>query len=633
MAEESDKDKMSSAAKSVPTISVEQFASAFALRPHLFSWFLGAGASAASGIPTGYAMIRDFRKRIYCRETGYQAAEIDAADPLWIERIDEFFRKKALLPPEDDPSTYSKAFEMVFPDERHRRQYIDDAISRGNPSFAHRALASLMSDGKVACVFTTNFDPLIEESATIADQLLPPDQRSRPTVAALDSADRALRCLQESDWPLIAKLHGDYQSVAIKNTGSELEKQDERMRHVLVQACARFGLIVVGYSGRDASVMDALSYALAQKPAFPAGLFWVTASISKLLPAVRSFLEAAIHAGIKVAVVECQTFDELAAALIAEAKLPDVLRAHVAQHQGPPRLQPVKLFGSDAREFPVLRYSALRIESMPKIARRIVLKEAVSPQAARKLLKDAKCRAVVAAMGHELAAFGRDDEILSAFESAGPKLLGHYDLDPEKDSRARGLIYDALVKALASRRPLIPRYRSSGHALIVAGPRDGEDKAKVQRRTNELKRLTAAYQSSLTGQVPLLGYPYYEGVHLKFDILESRWWCGFEPFTFVDLPREPEQQAGGIADELGRSLERRVDPAADWRRERWAQKYNRDWARIIDAWAAMLAPIDASTVSPFKLEDSEGVNATFILSPWTGFSRPAHHHQYFERTK
>jgi NAD-dependent SIR2 family protein deacetylase len=625
--------KMSSATKSVPTVSVEQFASIFALRPHLFSWLLGAGASAASGIPTGYAMIRDFRKRIYCRETGYKSAEIDAGDPLWVERIDEFFRKHALLPPEDDPSTYSKAFEMVFPDERHRRQYIDDAISKGNPSYAHRALASLMANGKVSCVFTTNFDPLIENSAIIADQLLPPDRQSRPTVAALDSADRALRCLAESDWPLIAKLHGDYQSVAIKNTGNELEKQDERMRQVLIQACGRFGLVLVGYSGRDTSVMETLTAALQQKPAFPAGLFWVTSSVSKLLPAVRTFLDAAINAGVNVAAVECQTFDELAAVLIGEAKLPDVLRAHVVQHQGPPRLQAVKLVGGDSREFPVLRYSALRIESMPTVARRIVLNNVVSSEQARKLLKDAKCRAVVAAMGRELAAFGKDDEILAAFASLSPKTLGNYDLDPENDSRARGLIYEALVKALASRHPLIPRYKSSGHALLVAAPRGDEDEAKRQRRVSELKRLTAAYESSLTGHVPVLAYPYHEGVHLKLDSFEGRWWCGFEPFTFVDLPREPEQQADTAMDELGRSPARRPDPAGDWRRERWAQKYNGHWARIIDAWAAMLAPTDACTVTPFKLPHSEGVGATFVLSPWTGFSRPAHHHHYFERTK
>ena len=94
----------------VPVISAGEFASAFALRPHLFAWFLGAGASAAAGIPTGYAMIRDFKARIYCRETGYSLREIDAADPLWVARIDEFFRKSSILPPDGDPKEYSAAF-------------------------------------------------------------------------------------------------------------------------------------------------------------------------------------------------------------------------------------------------------------------------------------------------------------------------------------------------------------------------------------------------------------------------------------------------------------------------------------------------------------------------------------------
>jgi NAD-dependent SIR2 family protein deacetylase len=616
----------------VSTISTGQFASGFALRPHLFSWFLGAGASAASGIPTGYAMIRDFRKRIYCRETGYHSAEIDVADPLWIERIDQFFRKNTLLPPEDDPSTYSRAFEMVYPNERHRRQYIDDAISKGNPSFAHRVLASLMADKKVSCVFTTNFDPLIETSVTVADQLLPADLRSLPTVAALDSAARALRCLEESDWPLIAKLHGDYQSIEIKNTGSELEKQDEHMRRVLVQACGRFGLVVVGYSGRDTSVMDALNSAIDQKPSFPSGLFWVTSSRAKLLPAVRNFLEKAMAAGVDVAVVESQNFDELAAALITEVNLPDVLREHVVQRQGAPRLQAATLPRREAREFPVLRYSALRIEKLPKVARRIVLRNAVSGETARKLLKAAKCRAVVAAMGYELLGFGRDREILTAFESVGPKVDGLHDLDAENDSRARGLIYEALVKALARKRPLLPRYRASGHSLIITVGRNGESEERARRREDELSRLKAAYRSSLTGQVPHLEYPYREGVHLKLDIFDGRWWCGFEPFTFVELPRQADTETAET-DELGRSLERPRDPTADWRRERWAQKYNRDWANIIGAWAAILAPPESPTISLAALQDDEGVDASFVLSPLTGFSRPSHHHPYFERTK
>lgn len=78
----------------IQIMSAADLASAFALRPHLFAWFLGAGASAASGIPTGYAMIRDFKTRIFCRETGYSLREVDSGDQLWIERIDDFFGER-----------------------------------------------------------------------------------------------------------------------------------------------------------------------------------------------------------------------------------------------------------------------------------------------------------------------------------------------------------------------------------------------------------------------------------------------------------------------------------------------------------------------------------------------------------
>jgi hypothetical protein len=132
---------------------------------------------------------------------------------VWIDRIDEFFRRTSLLPPDGDPTEYAAAFEAVYPQPRHRRQYIDDAISKGAPCFGHKVLGSLVAAGKADCIFTTNFDPLIEEAALSANALLPTAKQRRPTVAAIDSAERAMRCLNESDWPLVAKLHGDYQSI------------------------------------------------------------------------------------------------------------------------------------------------------------------------------------------------------------------------------------------------------------------------------------------------------------------------------------------------------------------------------------------------------------------------------------
>jgi hypothetical protein len=601
------------------------------------AWFLGAGASAASGIPTGYAMIRDFKAQIFCRETGLSKREIDTADPIWIERIDAFFRRTSLLPADGEPTEYAKAFEAVYPQPRHRRQYIDDAISKGTPSFGHKMLGSLMAAGKVDCVFTTNFDPLIEESAHLANAVLPVGGQNRPTVAAIDSAHRAMRCLNEFDWPLVAKLHGDYQSIALKNIGSELETQDAQMRHALEEAGKRFGMVFVGYSGRDASIMEALTEVLDTPSPFPNGLYWVTSSTSRLLPAVTEFLNRAQAAGVDVAVVECATFDELAANIIKTTDLPPLLFDRVMEGRPTPRLVPVQLPTTEARAFPVLRYSSLLVEKIPRTARRVRLAQSTTTPAVRELLKAKGARATVMALGRELAVFGRDRDVVDALAPLGATLAGEIELDPIADSWAMGLLYDALVRALARRVPLIPRYKRAGHSVVVAPPGEGDHPERARWHAEVLSKLRSAYGSDLTGTTARLGFPFQEGVFLKLDMIDGRWWCGFEPYTFVHLPRSEESQvdsedAEPSADTMGTRPGRRGDPAGDWRRERWAQRYNKNWAAIIAAWAQLLTSASGRTKTAFGLEDGSGIDAVFQVSPVTGWSRPGHHHVYFDRT-
>ena len=633
---------MSNLGITVPTMSAAHFATAFALRPNLVSWFLGAGASAASGIPTGYAMIRDFKAQIFCRENNLSKREIDAADPVWIERIDAYFRQTSLLPPDGDPAEYAAAFEAVYPQARHRRQYIDDAIKKGTPCFGHKVLGCLTAAAKIDCVFTTNFDPLLEESAVAASAILPIAEQIRPTVAAIDSADRAMRCLNESNWPLVAKLHGDYQSIAIKNTGTELEEQDARMRHVLIEAGKRFGMVFVGYSGRDASIMDTLNIILENPSPFPNGLYWVVSSAARLLPAVTDFMTRAVAAGVDAAVVECATFDELAAEIIKTTDLPTTLFNRVMEGRPTPRLVPVKVPSAEARPFPILRYSALLIEKMPQVARRIRLNQAATTLEIREILKEKGCRATVASLGRDLAVFGGDRDIVDALAPLGASLAGTIDLDPVADSWAKGLIYDALTRALARGRPLIPRLRRSGHSLVVARPRHGGDPEGAQRQVPTLTRLRKAYEGNLTGKVPTLDFPFQEGIYLKLDHIDGRWWCGFDPYTFVELPpRTPMQsdaadETGPLGldqDPMGGRPERGGDPAGDWRRERWARRYNKNWASIIGAWAQLLTEEGGSTRHAFGLHDDAGVDAVLKVVQITGWSRPGHHHDYFDRTR
>src|SRR5690606_14478868 len=103
---------------------------------------------------------------------------------------------------------YARAFEAVYPTPAERRLYIDSQVNLGRPSYAHRVLASLLATGRTPCAFTTNFDDLIETATTVARELLPTQDRKSLTVAAIDDAERAQRCIRENDWPLLAKIHG-----------------------------------------------------------------------------------------------------------------------------------------------------------------------------------------------------------------------------------------------------------------------------------------------------------------------------------------------------------------------------------------------------------------------------------------
>jgi len=145
----------------------------------------------------------------------------------------------------------SPAVSGDYPSARDRRQYLDGIIEEAKPSFGHRALAMLMRENLTHTVWTTNFDKLVEDSAANIY-----GSTGRLTVADLGEPSKLQRAMQESRWPVLGKLHGDFHSDRLKNTSEELRDQDAAMRQAFVRACQGNGLALVGYSGRDASIIS-----------------------------------------------------------------------------------------------------------------------------------------------------------------------------------------------------------------------------------------------------------------------------------------------------------------------------------------------------------------------------------------
>jgi hypothetical protein len=136
--------------------------------------------------------------------------------------------------------------------------------------------------------------------------------------------------------------------------------------------------------------------------------------------------------------------------------------------------------------------------------------------------------------------------------------------------------------------------------------------------------MKGAYGVPVFGQVP---YPFNEGIHIRLEQSAGNWWCVFDPYTNVDLPEEIEEQRDDAPsmDEEPKGYQWKPNPAADWLRERWAQRYNKSWSVIINAWSSLLQ----GEARAFWLEDGQGIDATFQIGSVTAWSRPSHDHPYF----
>ncbi|MFD0913895.1 SIR2 family protein [Methylophilus luteus] len=595
-------------------IQSRAFAVSFALNPHRYSWLLGAGTSASAGIPTGYMMIREFKTELFCIENNIPRKQVDALDQLWVDRIDQYFKKRNTLPQNGDPSEYSAAFEALYPSESDRRAFIEKAIKLGTPSFGHRILGAFLASKSIQTIFTTNFDSLIESATERAKELLPPNDRHMLTVSAIDSTERAERCLKESSWPLLVKLHGDYQSTQIKNTASELAQQDQRLLEVFKTTLEMHGLIVVGYSGRDHSIMNALSSVLESKSHFPNGIYWVAKSEKSLIPQTLELLQQAEKKGVETNLVIAENFDEFLSDLAQKTKLSEVLNNYIFESIAKEKITPTPISYKEALKFPVLKCSGVPLDSIPKQARHILLNKTANIKEIREKLREANVYAVIAIVEKGLAAFGQDEGLLKALADYEPTLGGYIALDPLNHSWAKGLIYDALLGAICRGKPLKSILRNTGHSIVVSKPKPEMTQDYAQYRNARLNLLRVAYQHELTGHESKLNFEFSEGIKIKLEHYLDKWWCVIEPFTQVTLPEELE-----------------IDPSLDWRRERWVTKYNGQWSSIIDAWANLIGNNSSDTITSYGISPEVGIDAQFTISSVTGWSRPSHTHSYFNR--
>jgi Flp pilus assembly protein TadD len=210
--------------------------------------FLGAGASVSSGVPGAGAMIREWR------EMAHRYARVDEPLDSWCAKQEWY-----------GDHEYSKLFKQLYPNTQTRQTYIERKVGDASPGWGYLYLANLMAQGWFRVALTTNFDNLLAEALS----------RYTGDVAVVCAADSEVMSVSlASKRPKIIKLHGDYLFPHQKNTVEELEQLGSHMKVKFEHVTRDFGLLVIGYGGRDSSIMGPLREALGQESAFGPGIYW-----------------------------------------------------------------------------------------------------------------------------------------------------------------------------------------------------------------------------------------------------------------------------------------------------------------------------------------------------------------------
>lgn len=222
---------------------------AVAETPGSYALLLGAGVSRDARMPTGGEVLRGALSDLARLETSEGVSPPDDLD-AWLERTG---RREV---------TYSHVLEALVPHPDDRRAYLASRLNAGQPGETHRRLAALARDGWVRVFVTTNFDRLLETALREAGL--------EPVVVSSDD-DLTRAPAREHTSAFVLKVHGDLLERTVRNTDAELAALEPGVAAQLAEVLDRYGLLVLGHSGSDPAIRDALTR---REPRY--GLFWQT---------------------------------------------------------------------------------------------------------------------------------------------------------------------------------------------------------------------------------------------------------------------------------------------------------------------------------------------------------------------
>lgn len=552
-------------------------------------WFLGAGTSRTAGMPAATDIIWDLKIRLYCLLENQEINNHDLNNETIRKKIQSYFDGLD-YPPLWDPSEYSFYFEKTFgSDYSAQQRYLSEKLNSSKISLnaGHKILAGLIAWEKAKLIFTTNFDEVIETAyAKVSNKSLP--------TFHLEGTYAALKALNQERFPIYAKIHGDFKYQSIKNLSADLLSNDLQIQNCFLAAAARYGLVVSGYSGRDANVMDMFGKAIRLHNAFPTGLFWTVTDKATVLQSVSALINEAQQLGINAHIVETRTFDIMLSKIWRSIpEKPEILIERVNATNYKQVSIPLTATGTN---FPVIRTNAIPIVELPSNCAIIKTTTNLSYHEIKELVRAKKPRAVIIKTEHVLG-WGNEDEFTKTFSVNGIESIEKFQLDNAIELLKRSTHYKAfferaLVVSLCDNQPL--KLRNTIHGFYIAVDADA---------TNEdiFTPLKSAV-GQIAGSLPN-GTSWQEAVEVKLELKCDRLWLMITPTIWIEPDSERRNQV-------------------DFMRQRKLRRYNKVTSTILDAWIKILLGANgkAANVELLCYKDSN-YPAQFIINTRSAYSR------------
>ena len=555
-------------------------------------WLFGAGTSVSAGAPTATNLILQFKINIFCKLTG-ESPKIfkDLSNTTTRKILEEYFIKNNIVP-KNNENDYSFYFELAYPDSDIRRKIIEDVVKDIKPSYGHKIIATMMKMNLCRCVWTTNFDKLIEDAVAELNC-----STTNLVVSSLENPSLARTAINSEKWPLLVKMHGDFQSEKLKNIKEELANQDKDLRLLLLEQCKRYGLIVIGYSGRDNSIMDVLEEALDNGNGFPHGLYWLLKIGENPSNRLKTLMKKANDLKIKATIIEIQNFDETMFDLLKQIDnisndIKKYLNNEIPKVSFPPLLP-------QGNGFPVIRLNALPILNIPLKTYLIDCEIGGNKEIIEVINKfNSNIAAIRRKFG--VIAYGDKKEIEKTFKNFNIKSIKEIILKKEMfvdGHQELNLLYQLIIKCFENNLPVIGKYRNHNYYLII-------DKSKLKSQIfAEWNMFGQQFKEYCYGKISNSSIEWIQAIKIKIEYRYNKFWLLTEPKIWIETETKEESQ---------------INQFKKFLNKKYTYRYNIPSNIILDKWIELLIGKNKNKTLVLNKEIKD--SPKFIINGTTAYS-------------